>query len=160
MSRRPAKLWRRMNPGTADPDAPGASYTAGDPLANKLITDREVFWATVTHAAALAGVDPGHLATALRLGAVPGEVCTARRIHDAAGALAGAGYRAPPPPPPRGPSAAELARDLASLGGRGAAHRGPRGERAPRRPRGRPPKPRPSQGVPAFGARARAMGII
>lgn len=122
-----------MNPGAANPDAQGASYTSGDPLARPIF-DRETFFGTIAHASALHGVDPGHLATALRLGAVSGEVATARRIHDAASALASAGYAAPPPAP-RGPDAATLAGDLKSIARGVPSKRGPRGERAPRRPR-------------------------
>jgi hypothetical protein len=139
LSSRPSKQWRAPA-GTAILPT-GASYTAGDPL-DRPIADREVFFGTIAHAAALAGIDPEHLATSIRLGAVPGEVATARRIHDAAAALSGAGYSARPPAP-RGPSidAATVASDLASLGTRGAALRGrKRGERAPREARTRAPR--------------------
>lgn len=131
-----------MNAGDVNPDGQGASYSAGDPLARP-ITDREVFFAVINHAAELAGIDPGHLATSIRLGAVPGELCTARRIHDAAAALAGAGYRSPVTPPPRGPSPDVLAADLASIERGMPSIRGPRGERAPRPPRVRRPRGRP-----------------
>jgi hypothetical protein len=145
MSGRPSKQWRTPAGVAADPNDAlglGASYAAGDPLA-RIITDRDVFFATVAHAAELAGVDREHLATALRLGAVPGEIATARRIHDAAAALSRAGFCSGPPPSPRGPDAAALASDLASLGSRGAGRRG--------RKRGGQPGPRSHM---RFGRRA------
>jgi hypothetical protein len=81
----------------------------GDPL-DRPINDAGVFWATVAHAARLHNVSADHVTTGLRLGGVRGVPVTARMVHDAAAALASAGYVLPPrAPEPLPPDVAALA---------------------------------------------------
>lgn len=73
------------------------SEAASDPLNGKVINDRAVFFATLSNAARLHGVDAAHLATALRLAGKPGAPVTARLLYDTAAGLARAGYRVTAP---------------------------------------------------------------